>query len=66
MNYARRSHASCALGKFLYVFFGYPEPTSIERLNVEDSYAAWEIIDLQGESLPFDFYQITAIPLNQS
>ena len=45
-----RNHASCALEKFLYVFFGFPYDYGIDRLNVENPAAKWESINnLKGE-----------------
>ena len=47
LNKGRVSHASCALGKYLYVFLGYSADaaeTSIERLTVDDPDAEWELL----------------------
>ena len=52
MNYERICPASCALGKYLYVFFGLfghlfgqTYGASIERLSIEDAAAEWESIE---------------------
>ena len=68
MKIYRRDHASCTLGKYIYVFFGnqFDRP-SIERLAVEDPNAEWEIIqDFKGNNIPSALNFISVAPLNES
>ena len=44
MQFERKNHASCTLGKYLYVFFGQPDIHAVERLAVEYPNAEWETI----------------------
>ena len=70
MNTPRRNHGSCALGKFLYVFFGdnFDENIlSIERLPVQELGAEWEVIyDFQGSEYPVGRLNPCVATLNQT
>ena len=67
---ARRNHGSCALGKYLYVFFGDhfgDRILSVERLAVEERGAEWETIqDFQGDEYPVGCLKPSVTTLNQT